>query len=69
MRVIYSGGKGENRADEAILKHLMAFNQSARPGPLCLVTRDAAFARQAREMGVIIMHPEEFAASVDLATA
>lgn len=68
VRVIYSGGTGEHRADEAILKHLMAFNQSARPGPLCLVTRDVAFARQAREMGVIIMHPEEFAASVDLAT-
>ena len=67
VRVIYSGGTGEHRADEAILKHLMAFNQSAPPGPICLVTRDAAFARQAREMGVIIMHPEEFAASVDLA--
>jgi len=45
----------------------MAFNQSAGQGPICLVTRDAAFARQAREMGVIIMHPEDFAASVNLA--
>ncbi len=69
VRVFYSGGKGEHRADEAILKHLMAFNQSVPPGPICLVTRDADFARQAREMGVIIMRPEEFAASVDLATA
>ena len=69
VRVIYSGGTGEHRADEAILKHLIAFKQSAPPGPICLVTRDAGFARQAREMGVIIMHPEEFAASVDLAKA
>lgn len=67
VRVIYSGGTGEHRADEAILKHLMAFNHSALPGPLCLVTRDADFARQAREMGVLIMHPEEFAASINLA--
>ena len=69
VRVMYSGGKGENRADEAILKHLMVFNQSGSSALLCLVTRDADFARQAREMGVIIMHPEEFAASVDLAAA
>ena len=67
VRVIYSGGTGEHRADEAILKHLMFFSQSGSSAPLCLVTRDADFARQAREIGVIIIHPEEFAASVDLA--
>jgi len=69
VRIIYSGGTGEHRADEAILKHLMAISQSGALVPLCLVTRDADFARQARDMGVIIMHPEEFAASVDLAAA
>lgn len=66
VRVIYSGGSGEHRADDAILKHLTVFNQSGSSAPLCLVTCDVDFARQAREMGVIIMHPEEFAASIDL---
>lgn len=66
VRVIYSGGTGEHRADEAVLKHLRAFTQMPQPGPVCLVTRDADFACQAREMGAIIMHPEEFAVSVDL---
>ena len=69
VRVIYSGGTGDHRADEAILKHLMVFKQSVSSTPLCLVTRDVDFARQAREMGVIIMHPEEFAESVDMAAA
>ncbi len=69
VRIIYSGGTGEHRADAAILKHLMAIGQSGALAPLCLVTGDADFARQARGIGVIIMHPEEFAVSVDLAAA
>ena len=66
VRVMYSGGTGEHRADEAILKHLSFCVESGSSAPLCLVTGDADFARQANAMGVIIMHPEEFAASLDL---
>ena len=69
VRVIYSGGTGEHRADDAILKHMMALNQTIPPGPVCLVTRDVDFARQAGELGATIIHPEEFAASVDLGAA
>jgi hypothetical protein len=69
VRVIYSGGTGEHRADEAILKHLAFYVQSGSAAPLCLVTGDADFARQARAMGVIIMHPEEFVTAVDLTAA
>lgn len=66
VRVIYSGGRGAHRADEAILMHLMALITSPRRKPLCLVTRDADFARQAREMDVLIIDPAEFAAAIDL---
>jgi hypothetical protein len=69
VRVIYSGGTGEHRADEAILKHLAFYVQSGSAAPLCLVTKDADFSRQARAMGVIIMHPEEFVSSLDMAPA
>ena len=69
VRIIYSGGTGEHRADEAILKHLAFCLQSGASAPLCLVTRDADFSRQARTMGVIIMHPEELAASINMAAA
>ena len=66
VRVIYSGGMGDHRADEAILRHLMVLNTSSRRQYLCLVTRDADFARQAREMDVLIIDPAEFAAAIDL---
>ena len=69
VRVFYSGGKGEHRADEAILKHLSHSIQSSRSAVLCLVTKDADLARQAKAMGATIIHPEEFAASLDIATA
>ena len=67
VRVVYSGGTGEHRADEAILKRLSFYFQSAPSAPVCLVTRDADLARQASAMGATIIHPEEFAASLDLA--
>ena len=69
VRVIYSGGTVEHRADEAILKHLAFCVQSGSSAPLCLVTGDADFSRQAKAMGVIIMHPEELATSIDMTAA
>jgi len=69
VRVIYSGGTGDHRADKAILQHLMVFNLPEPSAPVCLVTKDTDFACQANEMGVIIMHPEEFAVLVDLESA
>lgn len=69
VRVLYSGGTGAHRADTAILQHLLVLKQAGYAAPLCLVTRDAAFARQAEAMSVIILHPEEFALAVDLEQA
>ena len=69
VRVLYSGGTGAHRADTAILQHLLVLKQAGYAAPLCLVTRDVAFARQAEAMSVIILHPEEFAIAVDLAQA
>ncbi len=69
VRVIYSGGTGEHRADEAILKHLSHSIQSSQSTSFCLVTKDADLARQASAMGATIIHPEEFAASLDIANA
>jgi hypothetical protein len=66
VRVFYSGGSGEHRADEAILNHLMLFVRSEPSTPVCLVTKDADFARQAAELGATILHPEEFAEALDL---
>ncbi len=66
MRVMYSGGTGKHRTDEAILANLTYLTQSGSSTPICLVTRDADFARQAREMGVNIIDPREFAVSIDL---
>ena len=69
VRVLFSGGTGAHRADTAILQHLLVLQQAGYAAPLCLVTRDTDFARQAKAMGVIILHPEEFAIAIDLAQA
>lgn len=66
VRVFYSGGTGEHRADAAILEHLQAYPRSGSPAAVCLVTKDAEFARQASALGVNILHPEEFAIALDL---
>ena len=69
VRVLFSGGTGAHRADTAILQHLLVLQQAGYAAPLCLVTRDTDFARQAKAMSVIILHPEEFAIAIDLAQA
>jgi hypothetical protein len=61
VRVIYSGGKGEHRADNAILQHMQYFLPSIATTPITLVTKDIDFAHQAALMGVGIIYPEEFA--------
>ena len=59
IRVLYSGGQGEHRADAAILKDL-EFERQARPErPRFVVTNDADLARQARALGAtpVSVHP------------
>ncbi len=67
VRVFYSGGTGDHRADNAILEHISFCLQAAVSTPICLVTKDGDFARQAGAMGVTIMDPEEFATLLEIA--
>ena len=67
VRVFYSGGTGDHRADNAILEHMSFCQQSASSTPIGLVTKDGDLARQAGAMGATIMDPEEFATLLELA--
>jgi hypothetical protein len=66
VRVFYSGGTGDHRADNAILEHIAFSLQSSASTPICLVTKDGDFARQAGAKGVTIMDPEEFATLLEI---
>ncbi len=67
VRVFYSGGTGDHRADDAILKHMDFWRRSGASTPLWLVTKDVGFAREAGAIGASIMHPEEFSVLLELA--
>ncbi len=66
VRVFYSGGTGDHRADNAILEHIAFSLQSSASTPICLVTKDGDFARQAGAKGGTIMDPEEFATLLEI---
>ena len=66
VRVFYSGGTGDHRADNAILEHIAFSLQSSASAPICLVTKDGDFARQAGAKGGTIMDPEEFATLLEI---
>jgi hypothetical protein len=66
VQVIYPGGAGDQRADAAILKHVLrlaAPGDGGRDGdapPIIVVTRDLKLARRARKRGADVMAPGEF---------
>jgi hypothetical protein len=62
VKVIFSGGEGEHRADRAILSYLEYVCREMSAMPRVLVTNDRDLARQARELNTDIMRLEEFAA-------
>ena len=60
VEVIYSGGVGEGRADEAILADVKRQSRAGTADPVGLVTADLKLARLAQRRGVTIITPEEF---------
>jgi len=59
LEVIYSGGVGEGRADQAILDHIKHQSRAGPTDPLGLVTSDLKLARLAQRRGVAIIAPED----------
>lgn len=60
LRVKYSGGEGDHRADNAILRDISFYRQLNADSIYCLVTKDRGLALQAMEMGSFVIDPEEF---------
>ena len=60
VRVIYSGGDGEQRADRAILRHVSQHVAAGDVASVVVVTRDIKLARRARKRGASVMPPAEF---------
>jgi len=60
LKVIYSGGEGDQRADKAILRLAAAHVQAESAAPVVVVTRDIKLARRARKRGASVMDPGEF---------
>nr|WP_240902056.1 NYN domain-containing protein [Wenzhouxiangella sp. XN24] len=59
LEVIYSGGVGEGRADQAILDDIKRESRAGILDPLGLVTSDLKLARLAERRGVTIIAPED----------
>ena len=59
LEVIYSGGVGEGRADQAILDDIKRRSRAGSVDPLGLVTSDLKLARLAQRRGVTIIAPED----------
>jgi len=62
VKVVFSGGSGEHRADRAILSYLEYVCREMSAMPRVLVTNDRDLAQQARKLSADIMRLEEFAA-------
>lgn len=66
VEVIYPGGAGDQRADQAILAALAqhAASPTAEERPI-VVTRDIKLARRARKRGATVIDPAAFCAECD----
>ncbi|MFU8822263.1 MAG: NYN domain-containing protein [Gammaproteobacteria bacterium] len=60
VRVIYSGGDGDQRADRAILRQVSLHAAAGEVAALVVVTRDIKLARRARKRGASVMAPGAF---------
>ena len=60
IEVIYPGGEGDQRADQAILRDLADLAGEDERQPATVVTRDIKLARRARKRGATVVDPEAF---------
>ena len=60
VRVSYSGGDGDQRADRAILRQVSMHAAAGNVSAVVVVTRDITLARRARKRGAGIMAPGAF---------
>jgi hypothetical protein len=60
LRIVYSGGTGENRADKRILDYLGFRLGGTESLPAALVTNDKALADRARRLGATIIAVRDF---------
>lgn len=65
VRVTYSGGEGEHRADKAILQDLRFHRGAGSAIPCYLVTDDRGLSGEAEQDGVIVVRADEFAVLLD----
>lgn len=64
VEVIYPGGEGDQRADQAILAALREHEAREGPKPM-VVTRDLKLARRARKRGAAVIDPGKYLADCD----
>jgi len=62
VRVTYSGGEGENRADAALLDNIRFFRASGGDIPILLVSNDNGLLASARRLGARTLSALEFSA-------
>ncbi|MGD9388089.1 MAG: NYN domain-containing protein [Gammaproteobacteria bacterium] len=69
VQVIYPGGRGDQRADRAILAALReqtSSREAGKPPPApIVVTRDLRLAKRARRRGAVVLDPAKFLADCD----
>jgi hypothetical protein len=61
VRIVYSGLKGDNRADRAIVEDLTASHREGTATPRCVVSDDHGLARKAHDLEAGTMQTQEFA--------
>jgi flagellar biosynthesis GTPase FlhF len=55
VKIVYSGGQGDNRADDAIIRQLKYYRTEPRPRPRVVVTDDMELRRRVRDTGAAVM--------------
>ena len=55
VKVVYSGGQGDHRADDAIVQQLKYYRGERHPRPRVVVTDDLELRRRARDTGASVM--------------
>lgn len=66
VRVRYSGGIGQNRADEHICAYLLHLHASSPRRLSAVATADGEIAQEARRMGALVLAPEELGVWLDV---
>jgi predicted RNA-binding protein with PIN domain len=64
LRLVYSGGQGEHRADQVIKGHLVHLKMIKESRAVVVVSHDAEVRQAAVRHGALVAHPRELAGRV-----